>query len=77
MQVFTNRKIDTPSPIDYTTVPAGLVIRGHLWTGQSTVSTVVCPKCGRVGVASSLANSKQIIVHSGSEVDGALLGVDY
>ncbi len=77
MQEPNAQKIETQKVIDYTTVPAGLVIQGHLWTGQSTVSTVTCPKCGRVGVASTRDNGEQIIVHSGRAVDDTLLGVDY
>ena len=64
--------------IDYTGVPAGWLIKGQLWTGQPTVSTVICPKCGRIGVISSQRKGQQIIVHSGRVVQSeTLLGVDY
>src|SRR5689334_23742157 len=63
--------------IDYTTVPAGLLIKGHLTTGQAVFSTVTCPKCRRVGLGTSQANGGQIIVHSGRAVGDVLLGVDY
>jgi hypothetical protein len=63
--------------IDYTSVPVGLVIQGHLWTGQEASSTAMCPKCGRIGVISSGASAHQIIVHSG-RIDGdMLIGTDY
>ena len=62
--------------MDYTAVPAGLIIEGHLWTGQSTASTVTCPKCGRIGVTSR-GNNRKVIVHSG-RIDGeTLVGIDY
>lgn len=71
-------ELNTQTIIDYTVVPAGWLIRGHLWTGQSTVSTVTCPKCGRVGVISSQQKGRQIIVHSGRVVASErLLGIDY
>lgn len=63
--------------MDYTSVPVGLVIEGHLWTGQEASSTATCPKCGRIGVISSKASAQQIIVHSG-RIDGDMLvGTDY
>ena len=64
--------------IDYTAVPAGWLIKGRLWTGQPTVSTVTCTKCGRIGVISSQRKGRQIIVHSGRVVASeTLLGIDY
>jgi hypothetical protein len=69
---------NTKPIIDYTAVPAGWLIKGDLWTGQSTVSTVTCPECGRIGVISSQLNGEQTIVHSGRVVaSGTLLGIDY
>ena len=69
---------NTKEIIDYTAVPAGWQIKGHLWTGQPTVSTATCPKCERIGVISSQLNGQQIIVHSGRVVaSGTLLGIDY
>ena len=71
-------ELNTQTIIDYTAVPAGWLIQGHLWTGQSTVSTVTCPKCGRIGVISSQRKGQQIIVHSGRVVKSeTLLGIDY
>ncbi len=62
--------------MDYTTVPAGLLIEGHLWTGQATVSTATCPKCGRIGVTSR-GNAGPIVVHSGRIDGNTLVGIDY
>lgn len=71
-------ELNTKPLIDYTAVPAGWLIKGHLWTGQPTVSTVTCPKCRRIGVISSQRNGQQIVVHSGRVVaSGTLLGIDY
>jgi hypothetical protein len=67
---------NTQELMDYTAVPAGEIVVGHLWTGQSTASTVTCPKCGRIGVTSR-GNSGRVIVHSG-RIDGkTLVGIDY
>jgi hypothetical protein len=68
--------INTQNLMDYTTVPAGVIIEGHLWTGQSTASTVTCPKCGRIGVTSR-GNSRKVIVHSGHIEGKTLVGIDY
>ena len=68
--------INTQELMDYTTVPADIIIEGHLWTGQSTASTVTCPKCGRIGVTSR-GNNSRVVVHSG-RIDGkTLVGIDY
>jgi hypothetical protein len=67
----------SPIIIDYTLVPAGLCIRGEIWTGQETTFTAPCPKCGRTGVASDLQDDKQIIIHHGRIVGDRLEGVDY
>src|ERR1041385_708883 len=53
--------------MDYTAVPAGWLIKGHLWTGQSTKSTVSCPKCGRIGVLSSVGKHQRVVVHRSEE----------
>ena len=63
--------------IDYTNVPVGWLIKGQLWTGQSTLSTVTCSKCGRVGVICSQRKGQQIIVHSGRVENERLTGIDY
>jgi hypothetical protein len=76
MQVLDTRQTDGHL-IDYTTVPAGLLIKGHLTTGQAVLATVTCPKCRRVGLGTSQENGEQIIVHSGRAVGDVLLGVDY
>jgi hypothetical protein len=76
MQTLDTRQTDGHL-IDYTTVPAGLLIKGHLTTGQAVFSTVTCPKCRRVGLGTSQENGGQIIVHSGRAVGDVLLGVDY
>jgi len=76
MQTLDTRQTDGHL-IDYTTVPAGLIIKGHLTTGQAVFSTVTCPKCRRVGLATLQENGGQIIVHSGRAVGDVLLGVDY
>lgn len=70
-------ELNTQTTINYTAVPAGWQIKGRLWTGQSTVSTVTCPNCGRVGVISAQGKGRQIIVHSGRVESDTLLGIDY
>jgi hypothetical protein len=77
MQTLDTRQLDGNDFVDYTTVPAGLLIKGHLATGQAVLSTVTCPRCGRVGVATSQENGEQIIVHSGRAEGDMLVGVDY
>ena len=67
----------TQQIMDYTTVPIGLRIEGHLWTGQLTQYTVTCPKCGRNGLSSSLKSQQQIIVHTGRTHGQTLDGIDY
>ena len=42
------KELNKQTIIDYTAVPAGWLIKGHLWTGQSTQSTITCSKCGRI-----------------------------
>jgi hypothetical protein len=71
------KELNTQTIIDYTAVPAGWLIKGHLWTGQPTVSTITCPKCGRVGVICSQRKGRQIIVHSGRVENERLTGIDY
>jgi hypothetical protein len=70
-------QINAQTIMDYTTVPAGLLIRGQLWTGQATASTALCQKCGRIGVASTLRDGAQIVVHRGRVNGGMLEGIDY
>jgi hypothetical protein len=65
------------SMMDYTTVPVGLCIKGHIWTGQSTTFTALCPKCGRNGVISAMQDDKRIIVHRGRVTGDMLEGIDY
>ncbi len=67
----------TQTVMDYTTVPAGLFIEGHLWTGQATTQTALCPQCGRVGVRSMEQNARLVIVHTGSANGDVLEGIDY
>lgn len=71
------KELDTQTIIDYTAVPAGWLIKGQLWTGQPTESTITCSKCGRVGVICSQRNGQQIIVHSGRIESERLIGIDY
>ena len=71
------KEMNKQTIIDYTAVPAGWLINGHLWTGQSTLSTVTCSKCGRVGVICSQRKGQQIIVHSGRIESERLTGIDY
>ena len=74
------RKTDlsnTQCIMNYTTVPAGLCIRGEMWTGQATTFTDLCPKCGRIGVASVVQNDKRIMVHRGRVTGNTLEGIDY
>jgi hypothetical protein len=65
------------STIDYSTVPAGLCIRGEMWTGQATTFTELCPKCSRVGLVSASLNDKRIMVHRGRVIGDTLEGIDY
>jgi hypothetical protein len=67
----------TQSIVDYTTVPAGLCIKGKMWTGQVTTFTERCPKCGRIGVASTTQNDKRVMVHRGRVAGDMLEGIDY
>ena len=71
------QELGTREIMDYTAAPVGLIIKGQLWTGQPTLSTATCPKCGRIGVISARQGPRQIIVHTG-HVDGdTLAGIDY
>jgi hypothetical protein len=63
--------------VDYTTVPLGLRIEGQIWTGQATTLTALCPKCGRIGVISTLLYNKRIMVHQGRATGNRLEGTDY
>ena len=65
------------STIDYTTAPVGLCIRGQMWTGQATTFTELCPKCRRVGLASTSLNEKRIMVQRGRVIGDMLEGIDY
>ena len=65
------------SIVDYTKVPLGLRIEGQIWTGQATTFTALCPKCGRIGVISTMHNNKQIMVHQGRATGNRLNGIDY
>lgn len=67
----------TQSIMDYTAVPVGLCIKGHLSTGQSTTFTERCPKCGRIGVVSATQDDKRIMVHRGRVTGDMLEGIDY
>ena len=71
------KELNTQTIIDYTAVPVGWLIKGFLLTGQSTMSTITCPKCGRVGVICAQRKGKQIIVHSGRVESERLRGIDY
>ena len=71
------KELNMQKIIDYTAVPVGWLIKGHLWTGQPTVSTITCSKCGRVGVISAQRKGQQIIVHSGRIESESLRGIDY
>lgn len=62
--------------MDYTTVPDGWQIVGHLSTGQVTKSTIHCRKCGRVGVLAT-SNTECLIVHCGLVTNNSLRPVDY
>ena len=67
----------TQRVIDYTTVPVGLRIEGQIWTGQATIVTDLCPKCGRIGVISATQRNKRIMVHQGRASGNRLEGIDY
>lgn len=77
MMELKTQKSDIGNFMDYTNVPAGWQIRGKLWTGQSAKSTVSCPKCGRIGVLSSLESYSRVVVHTGRVDDMTLTGIDY
>lgn len=65
------------SSMDYTRVPVGLRIEGQLWAGESTTFTEICPKCGRIGLASVRHETHLIIVHTGLVNGNVLEGIDY
>ena len=77
VQILSNPDLATAQSIDYTTVPAGLCIKGKMWTGQATTFTERCPKCGRIGVVSATQNDKRIMVHRGRVTGDMLEGIDY
>jgi hypothetical protein len=77
VQILSNPDLATAQSIDYTTVPAGLCIKGKMWTGQATTFTERCPKCGRNGVVSATQNDKRIMVHRGRVTGDMLEGIDY
>ena len=66
----------TQKLMDYTAVPTGVIVEGYLWTGQSTASTAICPKCGRIGLTSR-GKIRKVIVHSGRIEGNMLVGIDY
>jgi len=72
-----NRVAEDKTVIDYTGVPAGLRIKGILWTGQPTAFTARCPKCGRIGIASVPHNGVGLMVHRGRATANRLEGIDY
>jgi hypothetical protein len=63
--------------IDYTAAPAGLIVKGRLWTGAQVASTAFCGKCGRIGVVSDDEALRQLVVHKGLVVSGTLQGIEY
>lgn len=63
--------------MDYTNYAAGILIKGQLSNGIATDSTVLCPKCRRVGVISLEHDGSRIIVHRGSIDGDTLRGIDY
>ena len=71
------KELNPQTIIDYTAVPTGWLIKGYLRTGQSTVSTINCSKCGRVGVICFPRKGQQIIVHAGRIESERLTGMDY
>jgi hypothetical protein len=71
------QRSSTQSIVDYTKVPQGLRIEGEIWTGQATTFTALCPKCGRIGVISTIHQNKRIIVHQGRATANRLQGIDY
>jgi hypothetical protein len=71
------QRSSTQSIVDYTMAPSGLRIEGHIWTGQATTFTALCPKCGRIGVVSVKQHDKQIMVHRGRATDNRLEGIDF
>lgn len=77
MQRLKTKTTDIQNFMDYTSVPPGWLIRGHLWTGQSTKSTVICSTCGRIGVLSSLSKHQRVVVHTGRIDNNTLIGIDY
>jgi hypothetical protein len=64
------------SVVDYTRVPIGWRIKGHLVTGHRTKSTIRCLKCGRVGLLAT-DNRQRIVVHRGRASDNTLHALDY
>ena len=62
--------------MDYSTVPVGWRILGHLTSGHVTKSTVRCGKCGRVGLLAT-KDEERLIVHRGRVSNNTLFAIDY
>lgn len=62
--------------LDYTTLPDGWQIIGHLTTGHVAKSTIRCQTCGQVGVLAT-SNSGHLIVHVGLVSHDTLHPIDY
>lgn len=62
--------------VDYTKVPIGWLIKGHLVTGHRTRTTVRCQECGRVGLLAT-GNRQRIVVHRGRAREDTLHVSDY
>jgi len=64
-------------PVDYTSLTAGLAVKGYLSDGGTVGKTVRCPLCNRMGVLSKERRGRQLVVHRGL-VHGELLdAIDY
>lgn len=73
---FESGLYDDSSVVDYTKVPIGWRIKGHLVTGHRTKSTIQCQKCGRVGLLAT-GHLQRIVVHRGRASEDTLHALDY
>jgi len=68
---------NTRQPVDYTSLTAGLAVKGYLADGGTVGKTMRCPTCKRMGVIAKEHRGRQLVVHRGF-VDGELLdAIDY
>ncbi len=64
-------------PVDYTSLTAGLAVKGYLSDGSTVGKTMRCPKCSRMGVTSKERRGRQLVVHRGFVHGEVLDAIDY